>query len=51
MTIADGILAVVALQRLLELWYASKNTTELKAAGGIEYGRRHYPAIVSVHAA
>ena len=51
MTIAGGILAVVALQRLLELWYASKNARALRAAGGIEYGRRHYPAIVVLHTA
>lgn len=50
MTIAGGILALVALQRLVELWYASKNTRALKAAGGIEYGPRHYPLIVGLHA-
>jgi methyltransferase len=49
MSLADGILTLVAVQRLVELWYASRNTRALKAAGGIEYGRRHYPLIVGLH--
>ena len=50
MTIAYTILVFVAVQRLGELWYASRNTSALKARGGIEYGRRHYPLIVLLHA-
>ena len=50
MTIAYAILVLVVLQRVGELWYASRNTRALKARGGIEYGRRHYPLIVLLHA-
>ena len=49
MTIAYAILALVAAQRIWELWYASRNTSALKARGGIEHGRRHYPLIVLLH--
>jgi methyltransferase len=50
MTVAYLILAFVALQRVGELIYASGNTRALKLRGGIEYGRRHYPLIVLLHA-
>jgi methyltransferase len=48
---AYAILVLVALQRIGELWYAERNTTALKARGGREYGRGHYPLIVVLHAA
>src|SRR5579872_1929340 len=50
MMVAYGILALVVLQRLAELWHAARNTTALTARGGIEHGRRHYPLIVALHA-
>ena len=50
MKIAHAILILVVLQRVAELWHASRNTTALKVRGGIEYGRRHYPLIVVLHA-
>lgn len=50
MKIAYAILALVVLQRVAELWYASRNTRALKARGAIEYGRGHYPLIVLLHA-
>jgi methyltransferase len=50
MTIAYAILALVVLQRVGELIYASGNTRALKLRGGIELGRRHYPLIVLLHA-
>jgi methyltransferase len=50
MTIAYTILVMVLLQRLGELWYASRNTRALRARGAIEYGRGHYPLIVLLHA-
>jgi methyltransferase len=50
MTLAYAILALVVLQRVGELIYASRNTRALKLRGGIEYGRRHYPLIVLRHA-
>ena len=50
MTIAHAILALVAVQRVGELWYASRNTRALKARGAVEHGRGHYPLIVLLHA-
>jgi methyltransferase len=50
MELAHAILALVVLQRVGELIYASSNTRALKRRGGIEYGRRHYPLIVLLHA-
>jgi methyltransferase len=50
MTTAYAILVLVVLQRVGELWYASRNTRALKARGAIEYGRGHYPLIVLLHA-
>jgi methyltransferase len=49
-TIAYAILAIVVLQRIGELWYASSNTRALKARGATEHGRGHYPLIVLLHA-
>ncbi len=46
-----GILALVALQRLIEIVYAERNTRALLARGAVEVGRAHYPLIVVLHAA
>jgi methyltransferase len=43
--------ALVALQRLIELAWARRNLKRLLARGGVEYGASHYPAIVTLHAA
>jgi methyltransferase len=51
MSIACAILGLVVLQRIGELWYASRNTSALKARGALEYGHAHYPLIVLLHAA
>jgi methyltransferase len=51
MSIACAILGLVVLQRIGELWYASRNTSALKARGALEYGHAHYPFIVLLHAA
>ncbi len=45
------IVALVALQRLAELFYAERNTAALKRNGAVEIGRAHYPLIVLLHAA
>ena len=45
------IIAAVALQRLIEVGYARRNTRALLMRGGIEVGRRHYPLFVLLHAA
>lgn len=44
------IIALVALQRLAELPYATRNTKRLLAQGGIEVGRAHYPLFIVLHA-
>lgn len=50
---AEGamLVAFVALQRLVELVLARWNTRRLLAAGGIEFGRSHYPVMVALHTA
>lgn len=50
MTWAYIIIGLVALQRLAELPYAARNTKRLLASGAIEYGRKHYPLFVVLHA-
>ncbi|HUO89817.1 MAG TPA: isoprenylcysteine carboxylmethyltransferase family protein [Rhizomicrobium sp.] len=45
------VLALVALQRLIEVAYAERNTRALLARGAVEVGRAHYPLIVLLHAA
>ncbi|MEQ8964939.1 MAG: isoprenylcysteine carboxylmethyltransferase family protein [Azospirillaceae bacterium] len=47
---AQAVVAVVALQRLVELAISRRNTARLRAAGAVEHGRGHYPAIVALHA-
>jgi methyltransferase len=46
---ASVILALVTLQRLLELWLSNRNTKCLLARGAKEVGARHYPFVVLVH--
>ena len=45
------VLALVAIQRLVELFYANKNTKALLANGAVEVGARHYPLFIALHAA
>jgi methyltransferase len=45
------VLALVVLQRLLELVYARRNTLALVRRGAVEAGRQHYPAFIVLHAA
>jgi methyltransferase len=45
------ILALVAAQRLAELFHAQHNTRALLAKGAVEVGRAHYPLFVLLHAA
>jgi methyltransferase len=44
------ILALVTLQRAIELLIAQRNTKRLLARGGVEVGAGHYPLIVAFHA-
>jgi methyltransferase len=48
--VAYAIIAVVAIQRLAEVAWATRNTARLKAQGAVEIGARHYPLIVLLHA-
>jgi methyltransferase len=48
--VAYGILALVALQRLIEMRYAERNTRALRERGAVEIGAGHYPLIVLLHA-
>ena len=41
--------ALVAVQRLLELFRARRNERRARARGAIERGRGHYPYIVALH--
>jgi methyltransferase len=40
---------LVAVQRLLELWYSRRNERRLRARGAVERGDGHYPVIVAIH--
>ncbi len=48
--LAQIILALVLLQRLIELWIARRNTERLLADGAIEHGSEHYPFLIILHA-
>lgn len=41
--------ALVALQRLLELRYSRRNEGRLRARGAVEHGAGHYPVMVAIH--
>jgi methyltransferase len=49
MNVAYAILTAVALQRLLEMIYAMRNTRRLLARGAVERGRAHYPLFILLH--
>jgi methyltransferase len=51
LTVWHILLALIVLQRLIELMVARINTRKLLAAGGIEHGARHYPLMVALHTA
>ena len=46
---AHLLILAVALQRLLELFYAQRNSRALIARGGREVGAEHYPLFVVLH--
>lgn len=45
------LVALVAIQRLLELVISRHHELLLRAKGAIEHGRVHYPAMVALHVA
>ena len=49
--LARRVLTLVALQRGAEVLWSSRNERRLRRRGGIEHGRRHYPAMVAMHTA
>jgi methyltransferase len=51
MTSAALVLGLVTAQRVGELAWARRNTSRLLAAGALEHGAGHYPALVAVHVA
>ena len=46
-----GFLALLGLERLVELLLSLHNARKARAAGAIEAGRGHYPAMVAFHSA
>ena len=50
MTPLCWILAAVALLRVVELFYAARNTRRLLARGGVEIAREQYPWFIVLHA-
>ena len=44
------IVGFLVFQRLVELVIARRNQRALAARGAVEFGRRHYPALVALHA-
>ena len=48
---AHALVLFVVVERLSELFYASRNERVLRSRGGIEAGRSHYPLIVLMHGA
>lgn len=46
-----GLLALVAIQRLLELRRSRRNAVCARAAGAVELGQSHYPWMVLLHTA
>jgi len=50
-SLAQGLVLLVALQRLVELAHARRNTARLLAAGGYEVAAGHYPLLILVHGA
>ncbi|HEU4362746.1 MAG TPA: isoprenylcysteine carboxyl methyltransferase family protein [Mycobacterium sp.] len=44
------LIAAVGIERLVELLLSQRNARWAFAQGGVEFGRSHYPAMVTVHA-
>lgn len=49
-TLLHGYLVLLAAERLVELVISSRNARRELAAGAVEVGRGHYPAMVAFHA-
>ena len=45
------LIAVVAVERIAEMVVAERNRATSRLHGGVEFGARHYPMMVALHAA
>jgi methyltransferase len=45
------LIAAVAVERIAELVVSRRNLAWSRARGGVEFGARHYPAMVALHTA
>jgi methyltransferase len=45
------LIAAVAVERIAELIVSQRNLSWSRARGGVEFGARHYPAMVALHSA
>jgi methyltransferase len=45
------LLVVITFERLAELVVSQRHAAELLRRGGVEYGQRHFPVMVALHAA
>jgi methyltransferase len=43
------LIAAVAVERIAELVVSQRNLSWSRARGGVEFGARHYPAMVALH--
>ncbi len=46
---ALGLMTFIISQRLVELWWANRNTKRLISLGGKEFSPKHYSLIVALH--
>lgn len=51
MIFAYAMIAVIVMQRLIEVRIAKQNERWMKAQGGVEVGKDHYPWMVALHIA
>ncbi|MDP9018249.1 MAG: hypothetical protein M3N19_08005 [Candidatus Eremiobacteraeota bacterium] len=49
MTSGAALLSFLTIQRLFELVISARNTRSLRARGALEFGARHYPAMIALH--
>ena len=51
MIVYYALLVVIIFERLAELVVSQRHAAELLRRGGVEYGQRHFPVMVALHAA
>lgn len=44
-----ALVALVGIERLAELVVSARHTAWARCRGGVEFGRRHYPAMAALH--